>query len=516
MTSSPLAPSWGQPFPFTDIKLPPFPIDALPRLLRNMAEAVAEQTQTPLELPAFALLGATSIALAKKVELEVQPNWREPVNLYAVVVQEPGTRKSPVVQIVTQPLQEWERRERQRSRAARQEAEALYEVSKERLKIAINQAAKAAPEEREKLERLAVEAQRDAEEAVPPAPPRLLAEDVTPEKLVSLLAENHGRMGVISAEGGLVDIMRGRYSNGMPNLDVYLKAHRGEDLLLDRISRAGSDVRKPALTLVLAVQRDVLKAMTSNDVLHGRGLLARFLYAVPQDKLGARNVHAQAVPVLVLVEYRMLLRALLAVPFTLGNPNDPIVLKFTPEAHDLFKRFELDVEGMMADGGDLQYFKEWGGKLAGTAARLATLLHCAQAVEAGRAVEGPTAFGGAVEPGAVEDALRIARYLIPHMRRAFFEMRNLDGAARQAMAVADWIRRKGLTEFAPRDLQRSFTHAFRRAKDTRPCLEVLAEYDYVRLNGKGAYIVNPRWLQTVSADMSGSLPDTLTADEARA
>ncbi len=46
-----------------------------------------------------------------------------------------------------------------------------------------------------------------AEEMTIPAYPRLVADDVTPEALVSLLCEQGGRMAVMSAEGDLFDIM---------------------------------------------------------------------------------------------------------------------------------------------------------------------------------------------------------------------------------------------------------------------------------------------------------------------
>ena len=44
--------------------------------------------------------------------------------------------------------------------------------------------------------------------------PRLVADDITPEAAASLLAEQGGRLAIISAEGGIFDIIAGRYSNG--------------------------------------------------------------------------------------------------------------------------------------------------------------------------------------------------------------------------------------------------------------------------------------------------------------
>jgi len=40
-------------------------------------------------------------------------------------------------------------------------------------------------------------------------------DDVTSEKLTSVLAENNGRTAIISAEGGIFDIISGLYSKNV-------------------------------------------------------------------------------------------------------------------------------------------------------------------------------------------------------------------------------------------------------------------------------------------------------------
>lgn len=62
-----------------------------------------------------------------------------------------------------------------------------------------------------------------------PAEPVLLADDSTPETVTSLMAEQGGRLSVMSAEGGIFDIIAGRYS-GAPNMEVFLKGHARDRL----------------------------------------------------------------------------------------------------------------------------------------------------------------------------------------------------------------------------------------------------------------------------------------------
>ena len=67
--------------------------------------------------------------------------------------------------------------------------------------------------------------------------PRLLASgDVTPEKLVGLLAEQGGRIALMSPEGEAFGLMAGLYGNA-PNFEVFLKAHSGDTIRVDRVGR---------------------------------------------------------------------------------------------------------------------------------------------------------------------------------------------------------------------------------------------------------------------------------------
>src|SRR3954465_13344295 len=62
---------------------------------------------------------------------------------------------------------------------------------------------------------------------VPPEP-RLLADDATPEAIVSLLANHGGRIAVVSAEGGLLDTLAGGRYSKTPNIEPLLKGHAGD------------------------------------------------------------------------------------------------------------------------------------------------------------------------------------------------------------------------------------------------------------------------------------------------
>lgn len=98
----------------------------------------------------------------------------------------------------------------------------------------------------------------------PIKPLRLFVDDVTSEKLTSVLVENKGRVAVVSAEGGIFSIMSGLYNRNV-NIDVFLKGHSGDTIRVDRVGRASESIIHPALTMVLAVQPEVLNGLMSNN-----------------------------------------------------------------------------------------------------------------------------------------------------------------------------------------------------------------------------------------------------------
>lgn len=120
-------------------------------------------------------------------------------------------------------------------------------------------------------------------------------DDATPEALIGLMAANGGRMAIISDEGGIFDTLAGRYS-GAPNLEPYLKGHAGQPMSNDRQTREGASVDKPALTVCVMAQPTVLRKFGGNADLAGRGLPARFLFALPRSLAGYRLVDTEPVP----------------------------------------------------------------------------------------------------------------------------------------------------------------------------------------------------------------------------
>ncbi len=109
--SEQLLEGWSRPTPFGfHDQLPAFPLGALPPWLRDTAGAVAEFTQTPMDLAAMLILAVLASLLAKRVFVRVRNKWTEPLSLYILVALASGEGKSPVFRLLVKPVKLLEER----------------------------------------------------------------------------------------------------------------------------------------------------------------------------------------------------------------------------------------------------------------------------------------------------------------------------------------------------------------------------------------------------------------------
>ena len=123
-----------------------------------------------------------------------------------------------------------------------------------------------------------------------------MTSDATPERLGVLLADHGECLAWLSSEGGVFDLLQGRYSNGIPNLDLVLKVHSGEPERVNRGLCTAVYLRSPLLSIGLSPQPELLRGLAAKPGFRGRGLLGRFLYLLPPSPLGYRALRSNPVP----------------------------------------------------------------------------------------------------------------------------------------------------------------------------------------------------------------------------
>ncbi len=448
--------------------LPLFPAELLPGWLADHVAAVAEFTQTPIDLAGSLALACLSTAAGGRAEVEVRGSWREPTNLYTVVVLPPGSRKSAVFAAMVAPILAAEKALIDRTAPAIVEAELSAKVAGKAAEKAALAAANADATGRDTLIAEATAAAMNADAITVPVKPQLVADDVTSETAASLLAQQGGRLAVLSPEGGIFATIAGRYS-GTPNLEVFLKGHAGDMMRVGRLSRDAEHVDKPALTMGLAVQPEILRDIAGMPGFRGLGLLARILFAVPENTVGFRKVGADPIPAEVAATFHANLHALV---LTLAEWTDPAVLVLTPEANDLVLDIERQVEPRLAPGGAWAHIVDWGSKYTGAVVRIAGLLHLAERLDDG--------WGRPVDAETVDRAARIGEYYAAHALGAFDDM-GADQATRNARTILAWIERTTTSAFTKREVFRALKSSqIPTAADFDAPLSVLEAHGYLR------------------------------------
>lgn len=454
---------WERPIPLGEIgPVPAFPASALPAVLREWVVAVAQATQTPLDLAAALSLAVVALAVSRGFFVRVRPGWTEVLVLYVAVALPSGERKSPVFAAATRVLFDYERTRRRDLAAKVREACARRAVVEREIQQAMKRGdAGEIANVRERLDGIVV-----------PANPRLVVDDVTPEKLAVIMAEQGGRVGVFSDEGGIFETLAGRYSGGVPNIDLFLKGHSGTPVRVDRKSSESICIDRPTITCGFAVQPDVLRTLANKPGFRGRGLVARFCFLLPQSTVGSRAARSAPVAGEVTEAYENLIRDLLGESDLIADLGDePRAIALEAAADELLAALQEEIEPHLVVNGELEALGDWVGKFVGTVARIAGLIH---------AVEHPESPSAApVTAETVQRASSIGKYLLQHARAAFALM-GADPDVERAKRIVHWILQKGIRRFSLRDVMMAMRAHFPRAALLDGPLRVLVEHHFVR------------------------------------
>jgi hypothetical protein len=481
--------SWEDPISFQSRAVPAIEAECIPGALGDMACAVAKATETPIELAGLLGMSVASSCIAKKAIVQIEEGYFEPVSIYAAPAMESGNRKTSVFQRMTKPLVDWEYQESRRLEPEIKRATSECKTTKARIDQLRAKASKSP------LNTSVITEIANLEVSMPlvPTPPRLWVQDVMPEQLAVLMEQQRERMAIFSDEGGIFDILAGRYT-GMPNLDVVLQGHSGSPVRVDRVTRGPVMLQNPILTIGISPQPDVLERLSDTPGFRGRGLLARFLYALPASPLGSRSLVPAPCPAETVEAYRKLIERLLklAPPESEGRWQ-PWTLKLSEGAYDTWKNFQRTVEAFMKDGGKLEYLRDWASKLPGAAARIAGVFHC---------VTNDLTETVIVDSDTMQKAVNLATLLIDHAL-ATFDLMGHDKTAEDAQKLLAWIQRERLEAFTVRDCFRAHRSRFKRVEALRPALALLVEHGHLRRAPKQAvahrpsesYEVNPKVLE---------------------
>lgn len=470
---------WDPPIALAEYKVPDFPDDVLPKWANDFVDAIAAETESPRSMAAMTALGCIAAAASQKAIVRVNSGWSEQLNIFVASALATGTNKTGVLSRAKAPIEEFEK---ERLAAAKEKYlidKALYSAAGGRLKRAQEEAAN--PKSSEEQANQAHERIRDAAKELSklkePFLPRLSCDDPSPERVVGLLRENHGRMAVLSDEGAFFANCSGRYSKGEPNFEKVLQSYTGQRLQVDRVGRGYECVEKPALTIVVCVQPDVVSKLLDVPGMKERGFLARFFYVVPHNLTGHRRFDGPPADPIIVDSYSMHLRAILSMHDRENSFGElePLVLTVTELGKELVRDYRKENEPKLREDGELHSIVDWILKSHGSIIRIAGLLHIAKNIKPGE----PDLKTLEIEDETIDQAQRIVQFLTPHTLAAYGFL-GADATTRRAKWALEWFKRMKLSEFTKRKLHLAMTNQIRKAKELDAPLELLEEHGFIR------------------------------------
>jgi replicative DNA helicase len=228
-----------------------------------------------------------------------------------------------------------------------------------------------------------------------------------------------------------------------------------------------------------AVQPSVIQKLADVPELRGRGLTARFMYSVPQSRVGHRNMGQTARPdMAVIANYR---NHLWQIADTLYRNEEPETIELSDDAHQLLIHWRQDLETRRIPGGDIAHMVEWSIKLESTVIRLAGLLHIAH----GHRLDAP------ISADTMANAITCGHYWLVHSRIAH-ELWIPDPVTTNAARILDWAIETRRDKFTIRDAYGSARSAMPTANDALEPIQLLIDKGWVRMEDGAGLEVGKR------------------------
>lgn len=479
-------PEWTTPLPFDEVKLPAFPTESLPYPLNEWVITVSESTETPVDMASVCALAVLSCAVQGKFVVSPKSHYDEPLNLYFLIIANSGERKSAIVRLMTQPIYQYERKENERR---------CLQMESDQLKLSsMKKQIETLEREGNTEEAANVRYQYRLLEQHQTKSLRLIADDITPEAMTSLLANNNGVLSIITTEGGIFDTLAGRYSNTI-SIDTVLKAYSGDPIRVDRKGREGEVINNPTLTMLLSAQDNVLAEIMKNEAFKSRGLTARILYSRPKSKMGNRSYDTPEIDTDLELAYKQLITKLLEIPY----PSNGVLpsIHLSTSAKDKVKHFHDWLEPKLVDG--LEHMDGWGAELLGNMLRLSGILHCAKNPKEPEQI--------ALSADTAQQAITISKYFLRHAK-CVYNLLGTDKDIQLAKHIIKKLQQQEKSELTKYQIYRMCRGSFQKVEDISPILDILVDYGYLKEKRNTAptggrprgssYLLNPIFFDKMS------------------
>ena len=440
----------------------PFPLGALPPVLRNMAKAISVTTSTDVGMAGTAMLSAVGYCFSGLYRLAGKTDPTEPPVLYSLIIAQPSERKSPVMHFIKEPFDSFESKYNKDHRVE------IYKAQQDikALEARIRNMEKEDEPDTAAIAKLRVQ----AENIKNTSPIRIAVDDITPESLAIEISEN-GSLLMISDEAGMLGNFNGKYSGGIPTLDLFLKAWNGEKYICDRVIRGRSEIDRPYLSVAIAGQPYIWDNMMNDVTFRSSGLLARFILCFAASDVGHRRYDTAPIPIEIKNQYQNFIHQLLK--GKKDHNGEETILYLSPKASDEYIAYcnnyiEQDIKNSMC------CCQDWGGKFHGLILRIACILHCADCCS-----RGVLPSSESVSFDTIVRSFDVAHYY-RYQAIYGFSANAPDGNIVKAEKILQIFKTKNIKHGLKSELYHACRcNLFPTAKDFYSALNTLAEYGYI-------------------------------------
>lgn len=431
----------------------PFPTDVLPEPLRKYVTVTASALGCDESFVAVPLLASCAGAIGNSRGVMLKRSWYEPPILWATVVAESGTMKSPGQDHALKFL-----RHRQ-ERMFKAYADALAEYKRKRADY--------------KRARKAAERDGGNPPAEPTEPicPRCRISDVTIEALAVTHLENPRGLTLdrdeLSAWFGSFNQYRKGQGADVAN---WLEIHGGRSITIDRKTVTPGAPRRihvprASVSICGTIQPDIFRRHLRKPEFLESGLVARLLLAIPprRAKCWTENDIPEALEQTMQTLFDRLFD-LQPESDELNNPR-PRLVRLAPSAKALWISFYNEQAGEQAElSGDLA--AAWS-KLEGYAARLALVVHLVRWATGDRSI-----VADQFDAESMRSGIALSRWFAHEARRAYGMLSESEEDRGQRQLV-DLIRLRG-GRITTRELMRASREYRRDADSAETALNELA------------------------------------------
>lgn len=423
---------WPSPIDIATYVTPePYPLHALPLLIRAAVEEVHAFVKSPIALVACSALASLSVACQAHIDVQRAVGLMGPTSLFFMAIAYSGERKSSSDGYMSEPIREYDRQQAalMKEEVKRYKAEHAVWQAKHDGIVSKIRSVRGKSQPTEALERDLVDLQR--KEPKRPRVPHLLLGDATPEGLAISLTKEWPTGGIFSSEGGVILGSHGMSSDSaMRNLGLLNVLWDGGTHRITRRTSEPVEIHGVRLTMALQTQEQTLREFVAKTggLARGIGFFARFLMTFPESTQGTRMFSEPPSTWPSLTKFQRRIDEILNMPpqMTEEYTLTPRLARLSPQAKQIWIEFHDTIEVELRHDGELTDVRDVASKAADNAARLAALF---QMLESGF---------GEISQDAMTSATQIVAWHLHEARRVLPQL-AIQAKDKHLLAVDQWL-----------------------------------------------------------------------------